>query len=68
METENQKGENEAPYHKYKCAIKNCTLCINRYLQILINKKQKGELDTSGQNCIYQHDHNANPKDCVWHN
>jgi hypothetical protein len=30
-------------------------------------KKQKGEVDATGQNCIYDHDHAQEPEKCVWH-
>lgn len=33
----------------------------------LKGKKQKGEVDASGQNCIYDHDHAQEPEKCVWH-
>lgn len=30
-------------------------------------KKQKGETDATGHNCIYNHDHAQEPEKCVWH-
>ena len=39
---------------------------VRRLARGILNKLQ-GELDASGQNCIYNHDHAAHPELCEWH-